>query len=379
MMSDLPLDLVEEILSRVPAASLKRLRSTCRRWNALLKDRRFTEKHFHKAPKESIVLMLKEYRVFPISVNLKVTPPSVDFKGALGYSHSNSEQVVITEVFHCDGLLLCTTNDDRLVVWNPCLGETKWIQLKVDYRRYVSIFALGYIQNNESCRSYKILWTWYSYDYNSSPPQRGLGFEIYEFSSDSSWRVLDDVNHDSVVNHNSIIRSGVSLKGNTYMLAYDIEENSKFLLMFDFTTERLKRLCLPHFQDVGEMDLAVREEQLSVLNWSRNTSKMEIWITNNFDTEATLLWKRVHLDSQCNCVRIFSSLYFDEEKKVVLYCNVKDGETSKKVVYIIGEDDGHYIEIPFVKSIKIERLQLIHTTRWYSLIFNYVPSLFQIQ
>ena len=85
------------------------------------------------------------------------------------------------------------------MVWNPCLGETKWIQLKVDYRRYVSKFCLGYIQNNESRRSYKILRSWYSYDDKSSPRQRDLGFEIYEFISDSSWRVLNDVNHEFVI------------------------------------------------------------------------------------------------------------------------------------------------------------------------------------
>ncbi|EFH61779.1 hypothetical protein ARALYDRAFT_898748 [Arabidopsis lyrata subsp. lyrata] len=330
MMSDLPLDLEEEILSRVPATSFKRLRSTCRRWDALLKDQKFTEKHSRKAPKESMVLMLKEYRVCPISVNLNVTPPSIEFKGALGYSHSSSEQVEITEVIHCDGLLLCTTNDNRLLVWNPCLGETKCIQLKVDYGRNYSSFALGYIQNNESCRSYKILWSWSSKDYESSPPERGLGFEIYEFSSDS-WRVLDDINHDSLVKHNSVLGSGVSLKGNTYLFAYDVEENSRFLLMFDFTTERLKRLCLPHFQDVGHMVLSVvREEHLSILHWTRTTSKMEIWITNNIDTDATLLW-RLHLHTRCNCVRIFSSLLIDEEKKVVLCCNVNDDETSKNM------------------------------------------------
>ncbi|KAG7570504.1 F-box-like domain superfamily [Arabidopsis thaliana x Arabidopsis arenosa] len=38
MMSDLPLDLLEEILSTV-------------RWYAIFKDQNFTEKHFHKAAK----------------------------------------------------------------------------------------------------------------------------------------------------------------------------------------------------------------------------------------------------------------------------------------------------------------------------------------
>ncbi|CAL9221916.1 unnamed protein product [Arabidopsis halleri] len=371
-MPDLPLDLVEEILSRVPATSLKRLRSTCKRWNALFKNPRFTEKHFRKAGKESMVLMLKEFGVCPVIVNLNVTPPSIEFKGALGLkvSHSNSEQIDIFRVFHCYGLLLCKTKDNRLVVWNPCLGETRWIQLKDDnYERHSSCrFALGYIQNNKSCRRYKILRLWSNI----------IGikcFEIYEFSSDS-WRVIDDVDHNCCI----IIGHGVSLKGNTYLFAFDPKENSTFLLSFYFRTERFKCLCLPNFQDVGNKVLSVvREEQLSVLNFSHTTSNLEIWITNNIDTDATiLLWSKsfaVNLDTPRNYSRVFSSLLIDEEKKVALCCNISDDdETSKYMVLTIGEDNGYYKEIPYVES--TNKTSLKNRSPF---IFNYVPSLVQIE
>ncbi|XP_019083475.1 PREDICTED: F-box protein At3g22350-like [Camelina sativa] len=171
--------------------SVKRLGSTCKRWNAIFEDERFIEKHFSKAPKESMVLILKGYRVCPVSVNLNVAPPSIEFKGALGLkiSPSSSEEVDIVNVFHCDGLLLCNTKDGRLVAWNPCLGETRWIQRKTCYD-IESRFTLGYIQNKKSCRSYKILRRWGVF----SDPK----FDIYEFSSDS-WRVLNDVVLDRII------------------------------------------------------------------------------------------------------------------------------------------------------------------------------------
>ncbi|KAG7578310.1 F-box-like domain superfamily [Arabidopsis thaliana x Arabidopsis arenosa] len=347
------LDRLKEILSRVPARSLKQLRSTCKRWNALFKNPRFTEKHFRKAAKESMVLMLKECRVCPMIVNLNVTPPSIEFKGALALkdSHSNSEQVDIFRVFHCDGLLLCKTKDNRLVVWNPCLGETRWIQLKDDnYERHSSRFALGYIRNNKSSRRYKILRLWGDIFGNKR-------FEIYEFSSDS-WRVIDDFDHNCC-----IIGHGVSLKGNTYWLAFDFKENSTFVLIFYFREERFKCLCLPHFQDVGNMVLSVvREEQLSILNWSRTTSKMEIWITNNIDTDATLLWSKsfaVNLDTPRHYSRVFSSLLIDEEKKVALCCNISDDdETSKYMV----EDNS--LITPYADSLEEEGVE---TPAWFSL------------
>lgn len=68
-------------------------------------------------------------------------------------------QVKISEVFHSDGLLLCVTSEDntRLVVWNPCTGQTKWIQPL--YRSNIcDTYTLGSYQGNKSnYNSYKIL------------------------------------------------------------------------------------------------------------------------------------------------------------------------------------------------------------------------------
>ncbi|KAJ4894466.1 F-box/kelch-repeat protein [Raphanus sativus] len=103
MMSQLlPDNLVEEeILCRVPATSLKRLRATCQLWNGLFNNRRFAKIHFDKASKQFLFLMLtNEYRIRSLSVELK---------GELGLLDPlHSVQFKITHVFHCDGLLLCT-------------------------------------------------------------------------------------------------------------------------------------------------------------------------------------------------------------------------------------------------------------------------------
>ncbi|ESQ56256.1 hypothetical protein EUTSA_v10027376mg [Eutrema salsugineum] len=83
-MSDLPEDLLEEILCRVSATSLKRLRYTCKRWNRLFDNKRFTRKHFAKASKQFMILiMLKnKLQICSLSVNHKGSP-SMDFKGEL--------------------------------------------------------------------------------------------------------------------------------------------------------------------------------------------------------------------------------------------------------------------------------------------------------
>ncbi|KAG2270978.1 hypothetical protein Bca4012_073201 [Brassica carinata] len=118
MMSDLLPELIEEIPSRVPASSLKPLRSSCKRWNTLFKDRRFAEKHFAKAQSNSHVIILKEFMFCPMNVHLKVVLPSVEFKELRLENKS-----VYLIVFTATVFLLCITTDDRLVVWNPCVGK----------------------------------------------------------------------------------------------------------------------------------------------------------------------------------------------------------------------------------------------------------------
>ncbi|EFH60319.1 predicted protein [Arabidopsis lyrata subsp. lyrata] len=351
MMSDLPPELLEEILSRVPATCLQRVRSTCKRWNDLFKDGRFTEKHFRKAEKESLILMLKELKLCSIGVNLNFSPPSVEFQGTLDLkdSHPNSEQVGQSN----RGL------------------ESRWIQRKNGYERY-SRFALGY-ENNKSCSSYKFLMCWVCYDGKLGDEDGVLGFEIYEFSSDS-WRVLDDVASDCFPSAN-----GVSLKGNAYWLKED-------LLCFDFTIKRFKRVCLPPVPSRDCMALSVvREEQLSLLHRIQHTSKMEIYVTKKVDTEeADLLWSKSSTVSLPigghKGFNVFSSLLIDEEKKVALHCNI-NLKTRCNMLYTIKEN---YIDILFTESIHKRRYldkacKVTYILCWWPFIFNYVPSLVQIK
>nr|AAO37179.1 hypothetical protein [Arabidopsis thaliana] len=76
IMSDLPRDLLAEILSRVPLASLRSVRFTCKKWNDLSKDRSFLKKQIVEAKKKQLkskefeVIMMRNFRVYLTSVDL---------------------------------------------------------------------------------------------------------------------------------------------------------------------------------------------------------------------------------------------------------------------------------------------------------------------
>lgn len=195
--ADLPYDLELEVLSRVPAKSLAKLQTTCKRWYALFRNPNLVKKNFDKAARE--LMILSNFRIYSIRDNLhgihNSVDPSIEFTGKLR-SLKGSKDLKISEVFLCDGLILCfTKGNNRLVVWDPCTGQTRSIKPITCYENHDN-YALGYVnsksscrmtkkikRSKSSCRSYKILRSHiYQNDQNL--------FEIYDFSSDS-WRVLE--------------------------------------------------------------------------------------------------------------------------------------------------------------------------------------------
>ncbi|KAG7578662.1 F-box associated interaction domain [Arabidopsis thaliana x Arabidopsis arenosa] len=366
MMMELPEDVLEEILCRVPATSLKRLRCICKQWNSLFTDKRFARKHFRKAPRQSLILMLKNLGFSSMSFNLhRVSPIEIIGELNLIDPHSSSYLFKIYQSYHSsDGLLLCVCvdnkmDDTRLVVWNPCTGQTKWIQ---QINRYMPsyTFATGSYQDNKSGnKSYKIL------------SRRSYGepeFEIYEIDS-NSWRILD-VNVDC----NVMYIGNVTLKGKTYWFARDKKDlrvywsAPLFLICFDYTTERFERLCLPYpypYHGYRNKSLSVvREEKLSVLLQRTITSKTEIWVTNKIGETKVLSWIKVLTVDLKPELRDGIKFLVDEEKKF-LVCIQNNGYKSQTMVYFFGEDK-KVREVAFGDEFK-------------PFLLNYVPSLTQIQ
>ncbi|XP_010478093.1 PREDICTED: putative F-box protein At3g17560 [Camelina sativa] len=323
MISDLPQDLIEEILSRVSVTSLRRLRSTCKLWyhQVLFKDPRFIKKYSDKTARQYHALILTDYTVCSMSsvldrVKERISLSSVGHR--LTLPHCN-ELVDLFRAFHCDGILLCRIcRKNMIVVWNPFSGQTRWIQLQ---NQFLETFALGY-DNKELFRSYKIL-TFFPYR-SGRDLKRDVKVEIYEFRS-NSWRNLD-----TTIPHGAYLKThdGVSLNGNTYWVSCNKKgDNDYSLLSFDFSTETFQRLCAPFHHEPSYIDgtmalSVVREERLSFLYQSSKTLEVEIWMTDEIET-TSVSWSKF-LRVYLNFLRLSYSVSFyiiDEEKKVVVYCD----------------------------------------------------------
>jgi len=389
IMSDLPRDLLAEILSRVPLASLRSVRFTCKKWNDLSKDRSFLKKQIVEAKKKQLkskefeVIMMRNFRVYLTSVDLhNDVNPSFTPKGTLtSFSDDANQHQVdnVSSVFHCDGLLLCITKDlnFRLVVWNPYFGQTRWIQPRNSYH-IKDIYAIGYDEN----KNHKILRLKdHYYDYDSHPRARICEFELYSFES-NSWKVVLDVSPDWYIHS---YHRGLSVKGNTYWYATEKHGYVNFLICFDFTTEKFgPRLPLPFnatesftYDDVVTLS-SVGEEQLALLFQSDATLMMEIWITSKVDP-TEVLWNKLFLavdhdmiefDYELKFVADAGSFFIDQKKNVVVVFDKDMNEhTHRGMAYIVGKN-GYFKRVDIGEEAY---------TSCFPLVCSYVPSSVQIR
>ncbi|CAA7043311.1 unnamed protein product [Microthlaspi erraticum] len=338
-----------------------------------------------KASEESRMIVMKDYNVCLTSVvfvneNENENPLT---KRLCKLTWLNNEQVKISQVFHCDGLVLCVLKDDntRLVVCNPYLGQTRWIETKCSHNLDKYKYAIGY-ESKISCRRYKILRFKDVYIGYGVTNNHLLPYETYDFDS-NSWTL-----HKLIAPWNIAFRDrGVSLKGNTYWCATDGRGLIHHTVCFDFTRKRFGGLQdLPfHYSYKQLVALScVRDDKLSLLVQSMGTFAISIWITDKIEEQKVASGKSLRVDDTATKVswskflrmdigpladlRISDGRFFiEEEKKVAMVVN-KDIEARLDTVKIFGED-GYFRELELGEP----------SDRWcWPVMCSYVPSLVQI-
>ncbi|XP_010446114.1 PREDICTED: F-box/kelch-repeat protein At1g24800-like [Camelina sativa] len=206
---DLPPELVGLIFTKIPITSIRTVRSTCTMWKALTK---YWGLGIGAAREQFLGLMAMDSKVCSLRFHLRRKNNSKEDGDFLELSIKQVDLlkgVDIAKIFYCDGLSLCVAKDNsRLMVWNPYLGQTRWIEPRTKFHT-LDTYALGYDIN----RNHKIL------KFMDSRPFEDkdfFGYELYDFIS-HSWRVLDVTSNWHIQDY----QRGVSLKGNSYFYAQE--------------------------------------------------------------------------------------------------------------------------------------------------------------
>ncbi|XP_056849869.1 F-box/kelch-repeat protein At1g24800-like [Raphanus sativus] len=273
----------------------------------------------------------------------------------------------VSKLYHCDGLVLCVATDKKkdkdkkeepkLVLWNPYLCQTRWIEPREEFNRN-NRFAIGYSSSDDgsdSQRNHKIL----RFGPGDEPDK--MGFEIYDIKC-NTWRVLEVVINNPVwwIGYN---QGGVSVKGNAYFLAhhlidglYGYQRDEIFLLSFDFTQETFgPRLSLPFHDsfdgfsgDCMFLSNFLRrgdDEQLAVLFGGYESGFFEIWVTLTVDPNRASWSKFLRMDPGPFSTYGFQlctplsggSFFVDEDNKVAVLFELFNHKPVHKA-FVFGQD-----------------------------------------
>lgn len=356
--SDLSHDLVEEILYKLPITSLGAVRSTSNEWNHLSKNDILCKT---ETKQQFIGFLTKEHRLCSMRFSLHgdLSEESEEFVDPfIKEVRHFFNQAEISKVFHCDGLLLCcVTKEDRVVVWNPYLGQTKWIEPIKSYQISDITYALGYVDDKKK-RNHRILRFFNHFQFVKNV----YGYEIFDFES-NSWKVLDIRRSFWNIRFHPY---GVPLKGNAYFLA---KGQNVYLVCFDFARERFGPFhSLPfHSHPLHSVTLScVREEQLAVLFEPLKLPVIEIWVTTKIDEPNPIRWKKfLKVDISGLRLHSFGCFFIDQEKKVAVVFE-------RSIAHIIGEK-GCLRKVDIGEPANLGVLRYCR-----SLVCSYVPSVVQI-
>ncbi|CAA7013194.1 unnamed protein product [Microthlaspi erraticum] len=284
-MGDLPEDLLLDILSRVPEASLARFRLASKGWKDLIeKDGRLVKK--------SLVIMLIKSRVY-----------------VARYDPQGSLKNVI---------------------------KVKLVGSNLEFHtRNSGVHALG----KSSCNKYKILRM-----NKFSILDKLVDYEVYDFNT-NSWRVTVGENRAWYILAGRPL-CGMSVSGNTYWLAH-ASSFDEFLLSFDFSTERFGRVSLPPGNNVSYhvwgLSVTREEQQLCLLTTQSIVvfDILDLWRATKIKSSGAVSWSKflsVDLAYLHHPLDLRTGMNFlaDRENKV-LVC-LGEQKNSNSFLHIVKED-----------------------------------------
>ncbi|CAA7028072.1 unnamed protein product [Microthlaspi erraticum] len=354
----LPLELEEEILTRVPPFSLHRFRVVCKQWNALFNDKIFINNYLACARPRSEFMLMTDSKLYSVNFNLNDEDPNINIRELM------SMDFRLLETVPCDGLFFSYKTTRTATVWNPWLRQTRLI--KIDHMPDpFFICGMGY-DSSRTEKRYKL----FGYTIGQKSVVR---YVIYEFAS-NAWKYFDD--DPAVCRY--FLYNNVSMHGNLYWVSNYNFETRCFIRVLDCSKEIFKPFCtLPCKNKVScysPVLAAFKGERFSLLQQCRITSNIEIWVTKkkitNADDGDDVKWIKfmsVLLPNLPIVCQLHSKVYLVDDsfygKSVVTCCN---DETGQLCVYIVRGDICRKIKLDDVVG-ELRRC------------FLYIPSLISLR
>ncbi|XP_057730940.1 F-box/kelch-repeat protein At3g23880-like, partial [Arachis stenosperma] len=234
---------VEEILLRIPARSLVRLRnSVCSSWRTLISSSQFAKDHLRRSMAVDPALTHPRIAYY----TSRYSYPTIGVFSVRSVFENRPHEptkVVVYEgrrhlrmIGSCNGLL-CLQDKERAMLWNPCTG---FMSQPLEIGGIFFVCGFGYDHVNDKYKLFAIV----------EKKSGGFVSRIFTFGPKSTWRTIQDFPH-KLYNHNkktilsNLVGLFVSGTGTLNWLLCSSHTSFVAVLSLDLVTETYSQISLP--------------------------------------------------------------------------------------------------------------------------------------
>lgn len=277
--SDLPNDILAEILKCLPAKTLVRFKCVCKPWGTLLTDSIFIKSHlernrtmFQSDLKTNTRLILARYCDTLLST-VDSEAKNVMQEEELDFPLLKNLPYYVKG--HFDGLLCLVVNDGdegMLVVYNPSIQQYRKLPNPADFRSTREAIGIGF---DDTIKDYKVVRVPSNYCKMKVPGYKPK-VEVLELKA-NTWRQIPD--EDILPYYVEHIFQSTEVNGGLYWLVEDNRRNS-LIMRFDLAEEKFKMVKPPEEFKRNVSWIGPLKDLLCVVH-TRRLSEVHVWATND--------------------------------------------------------------------------------------------------
>ncbi|XP_059631849.1 F-box protein CPR1-like [Cornus florida] len=282
-MSELPVDVIVDILSRLPVKPLLRFRCISKSWHALIDSPDFIKLHLNRSVETNTnrSIIFRDCGLHSIDFDSLDDDP-------VELVHPLKNGGGFEVVGSCDGLLCLCYSEKDITLWNPSTRKHHKLPitpiefpLECGSINHFIIYGFGYDSVSDDYKVVRLI-EYYDRYYDS------LGSEVKVYSLKlNSWRRIQDFPYSfRTWGVNAVLASGA-----LHWAVYQITEGS-LIAAFDLGVEEFRFMPQPDYLDKnGEIFLEVLGGCLCIVSYHVRTCDVDIWVMMEYGVKES--WTRL--------------------------------------------------------------------------------------
>ncbi|KAA8516857.1 hypothetical protein F0562_017325 [Nyssa sinensis] len=315
-MSDLPEEVVVDIVSRLPVKSLLKFRCVSKPWCALIDSTNFMKSHLKRSieTKNNMSLILDdEDQLYSIDFE--------SFDKAVKLDHPLKNEIFQTEVLgSCNGLLCLSNTEEDIVLWNPSIRKHRKlpftpIEFRSGFYCQFIVYGFGHDVVNDDYKLVRMV-QFYVEDNDSFCSE----VTVYNLISNSWRRIPDFPYYLRYKQVNGVLASGAL----HWVVTREPESDTAALIAaFDIGTEDYRLVPQPEYSDTNfHMNVRVIGDDLSIFcnYYFAHSARIDIWVMKEYGVKES--WTKLFSVARPSLIRSFEYVvtiaYSKSRDKVLL-------------------------------------------------------------